>query len=72
MSLIQECEMDILPAYFSVNTYGIMTNSEIESLYYATIKSQKSYNMNSYSNDRIDCTVDIEVEKDKKVNSIVV
>ena len=75
--------MEILPRYFSENSYGLLTNSDIESLYFTTMSSQNqttisigsnqnqnqmgTYRKSPSSINEIDCTVHIEVPIEKKV-----
>lgn len=73
--------MEILPRFFEENTYGILTNSDIEHLYYSTkskidsstilpstYKNSES-SMGNETNNEIDCTVHIEVDSPQKVLS---
>lgn len=73
--------MEILPRFFIENTYGVLTNSDIESLYYTTMNSQNQSlvspsssnhyykkSIDSLSNNEIDCTVHIEVPNTMKVS----
>lgn len=70
--------MEILPRYFVENSFGLLTNSDIESLYFTTMNSldqstkhplQKNLIDSAMSNNEIDCTIQIEVENPKKVAS---
>jgi len=71
--------MEILPRFFADNSYGLLTNSDIESLYYTTMSSSNQSTIQpiykksaeSSTNNEIDCTVHVEVEPGKKVSRLI-